>query len=269
MLRQVWKGMLLTGISLLVFSRMDAQESRYGIMDRSGDSVPGDVVLLNEDSVWVQLGDLINKPTLLSFVYYRCPGLCSPLLDGIAEIIDKTDLVLGKDFQVITIGIDDRESLSLARSKKDNYLRSVHHPNASRDWQFYLTDSLAVKKLTKATGWEFRRRGNDFTHAAGTILLTPKGMISQYFYGTFILPMHFHMAVEEAKQEKTAVSRLKDQKYCYPQGPASNALYSRIVSTAGIGILSLAAFLFIWLSLAKRRNHPSRHSEKHGTLPIR
>ena len=29
-------------------------------------------------------------------------------------------------------------------------------------------------------------------------MISPKRMISQYFYGTFILPMHFHLAVIDA-----------------------------------------------------------------------
>ncbi len=63
-------------------------------------------MLVNEDSVMVRFEDLIDKPTLLSFVYYDCPGLCSPVMAGIAEIIGKSDLTLGRDYQVITISIE-------------------------------------------------------------------------------------------------------------------------------------------------------------------
>jgi protein SCO1 len=257
---------VLTFISALY---LPAQDERFGIVERTGQSLPADVVLLSEDSVWVRLGDIIRKPTLLSFVYYRCPGLCSPVMDGLAEIIDKSDLKLGKDYQVITISIDYREPISLARAKKASYLKTMHTASAARFWQYYVTDSQTVKKITDAAGWKFKRNGNDFIHAAGTVLITPKLKISQYFYGTFILPMHFHLAVNDARLELADASRLKDQKYCYNFTPSKNRLYQIVVLTAGISLLVLAAVLFIWLSLSGSTSTNPQHSQKHGPLQVR
>lgn len=140
--------------------------------------------------------------------------------------------------------------------------------SASRFWQFYVTDSTTVKTLTDAAGWEFKRSGNDFIHSAATILLTPNRKISQYFYGTFILPMHFHLAVNDARNELVDASRLKDQKYCYNFIPEKNKYYSIVVSSAGIGIFAVAAFLFIWLSLTKGTKNISMHPEDHGPVQI-
>jgi len=259
-------SLVLTLISALY---LPAQDARFGIFEKTGATLPADAVLLNEDSVWVRLGDLISKPTLLSFVYYRCPGLCSPVMDGLAEIIDKSDLKLGRDYQVITISIDYKEPISLARAKKSTYLKTMHTSSAERFWQFYVTDSQTVKKLTDAAGWEFKRSGNDFVHAAATLLITPRLKISQYFYGTFILPMHFHLAVNDARLELADASRLKDQKYCFNFTPEKNRLYQIIVLASGIGILVLAAFLFIWLSLSGSTTTTSQHPEEHGPLQIR
>jgi len=232
--------------------KLNAQDARFGIVERTGDVLPANVMLTNEDSVSVSFGSLIDKPTLLSFVYYKCPGLCSPVMDGIAEIIEKSDLQLGKDYQVITISINYKEPISLARAKKASYMKTLRSVNARRYWQFYVADSTAVKTLTDATGWEFKRSGNDFVHAAATILITPRRKISQYFYGTFILPMHFHLAVNDARSELSDASRINEQKYCYNYTPPTNATYSLIVNSTGIGILILGAFLFIWLSLTPR-----------------
>jgi len=237
---------------------MNAQDARYGIVEKTGDVLPADVVLTNEDSVPVKFGDLVTKPTLLSFVYYKCPGLCSPVMNGIAEIIEKSDLQLGKDYQVITISINYKEPISLARAKKASYMKTLRSDNARRYWQFYVADSAAVKKLTDAAGWEFKRTGNDFVHAAATILITPRRKISQYFYGTFILPMHFHLAVNDARGELSDASRVSEQKYCFNFTPPSNKTYSMIVNSTGIGILVLAAFLFIWLSLTPRSKQFSK-----------
>jgi len=250
-MRHSYHTLAIFSFTFLLLLRISAQNNRFGILEKSGYTLPADVLLLNEDSTWVKFGDLINKPTLLSFVYYKCPGLCSPVMDGIAEIIDKTDLKLGKDYQVITISIDYKEPINLAIAKKKSYLKTMRSHTASRFWQFYVTDSAGIKALTNAAGWEFKRSGNDFVHTAATILITPKRKISQYFYGTFILPMHFHLAVNDAKKEFVDPSRLEDQKYCYNFTPRKNKYYSIVISSAGIGILAAAAFLFIWLSLPR------------------
>jgi protein SCO1/2 len=235
--------------ALLLAGNVWSQDKTYGILERTGQILPGDVQITNEDSVKVRFGDLIDRPTLLSFVYYKCPGLCSPVMNGIAEIIQKSDLQIGKDYQVITISVNYQEPVSLARSKKASYMRTLHNPNALKYWQFYVADSNAIKTLTDAAGWEFKRTGNDFVHSAATILITPHRKISQYFYGTFILPMHFHLAVSDARGELSDASRMKDQMYCLNYDPLPNKYFSLIVNSAGIGILVLGAFLFIWLSL--------------------
>ena len=86
--------------------RLQAQDDRFGILEKTGEKLPGNVMLVNEDSALVRFEDLIDKPTLLSFVYYECPGLCSPVMAGVGEIIGKSGLTLGTDYQVITISIE-------------------------------------------------------------------------------------------------------------------------------------------------------------------
>lgn len=235
-----------------------SQNNTYGILERTGMFLPENVIITGEDSVRVRFGDLIDRPTLLNFVYYQCPGLCSPVMNGIAEVIRKSELQIGRDYQVITISVDSRELPSLARSKKASYMGMLHNPNARKYWQFYVADSQAIRTLTNAAGWEFKRTGNDFVHSAATILITPHRMISQYFYGTFILPMHFYLAVNDARAELSDASRTEEQKYCYNFEPQKNQYYSAIVHTTGIGILVLAAFLFIWLSLTPAHKEYSK-----------
>jgi protein SCO1/2 len=129
--------------------------------------------------------------------------------------------------------------------------------SASQYWHFFVTDSLSIKRLTEASGWEFKRSGNDFVHSAGTILLTPRRKINQYFYGTFIYPMQFHLAVVDAKKEISDPSRIQDPKYCYNFTPPVNKSYNLIVSSAGILVLLAAAVFLIWLSLnPDRRKYP-------------
>ncbi len=51
----------------------------------------------------------------MSLVYYHCPGICSPILTNLAKVIDEAKVEPGKDYQVLTISFDPRETPELAK----------------------------------------------------------------------------------------------------------------------------------------------------------
>ncbi|NJK87535.1 MAG: hypothetical protein HC906_17680, partial [Bacteroidales bacterium] len=71
--------------------------------------------MIGTDSSLVNLSTIIDKPTFISFVYYRCTGLCPRLFEGIAEIIDRSDAEAGDSYQFITISIDETETPRMAQ----------------------------------------------------------------------------------------------------------------------------------------------------------
>jgi len=56
----------------------DPASIEVGFVEKLGDTIPLDLQFLNESNDTVTLRQLIDKPTILSFVYFDCPGLCSP-----------------------------------------------------------------------------------------------------------------------------------------------------------------------------------------------
>ena len=60
------------------------KEIDIGIIEKLGDSIPLDVTFNNENNEAITLRELIKKPTILMFVYFDCPNLCSPLMNGVA-----------------------------------------------------------------------------------------------------------------------------------------------------------------------------------------
>ena len=54
-----------------------------GIVEHLNEFVPNNILLVNEKKDTVDLKKLINKPTVLCFVYFECPMLCSPLMSGL------------------------------------------------------------------------------------------------------------------------------------------------------------------------------------------
>lgn len=232
------------------FNRLPAQNEFYGLIEKPGAFLPDTVLLFNEDSVPVNITELINKPTVLSFVYFRCPGLCSPLMKGLAELIDESDIKIGMHYQVFTVSIDSREKPSLARAKKQSYLDIMKKKReASENWLFFTGDEAAVKKITDATGWQFIKDNNGFIHSAGVMLITPQKMISQYLYGTYFMPMHFQMAVSEAWRGLSSPPRIKTLKYCYDYLKHANKNTRNITIIWGILVIFAAVGLFLKLVL--------------------
>src|SRR5512138_2878467 len=96
-----------------------------GIVERLGNHLPLDAEYYDEKGTLVPLRSVIDRPTIITFVYYRCPGICSPLLNELSRMVEKMDLEPGKDYRILTLGFDHREGPELAAEKKENYLQAL------------------------------------------------------------------------------------------------------------------------------------------------
>ncbi len=240
--------------ALLVFQNISGQgglmeETIIGVDEKLGDIIPGDIRLIDENGEEAYLGEIIDKPTVISLVYYRCPGICSPLMEGIAEAIDRTDLVLGADYQVLTISFDARETTDLAVNKKRNHLTLMRTREAEEHWQFFTSDSASIARLTDATGFRYRRTGNDFIHSATLIVVSPQRKISRYLNGTYFLPFEVKMAVLEASEGRVGPTINKVLQFCYSYDPAGQTYVLNITKIIGTIIIFFSVVLLLGLSI--------------------
>ncbi|HZK69001.1 MAG TPA: SCO family protein, partial [Paludibacter sp.] len=151
------KKLIACSFIILFFltGRLSAQVDQspdVGIIEHLGSTIPLDLQFVNEKSEKVSLRQLITKPTILSFVYFDCPGLCSPLLEGVGNVIQKSDLKLGKDYQVITISFNFRDTPEKAKQKKDRFVER-YSKGKGDGWIFLTTDSTTIFKITNTTGF--------------------------------------------------------------------------------------------------------------------
>jgi protein SCO1 len=221
-----------------------------GVDEKLGEIVPGDIRVYDENGEEAYLEDLIDKPTIMALVYYRCPGICSPLMEGIAEAIDRTDLVLGVDYQVLTVSFDARETTDLAVNKKRNHLLLMKRQElAEQHWQFFTSDSANIARLTNATGFRYKQTGNDFIHSATLIVLSPGRKISRYLNGTYFLPFEVKMAVLEASEGRVGPTINKILQFCYSFDPAGQTYVLNITKITGIIIIFFSFVLLLGLSI--------------------
>ena len=164
------------------------KEPEIGIVEKLGDILPLDLTFNNENNDLVTLRSLINKPTILSFVYFDCPGLCSPLLDGVADVVNKMDLTIGKDYDIITISFNTKDTPEKAKIKKQNFIQHIKE-NDRKNWTYLTGDLDNIQKITAAAGFKYKPMGLDFAHPATLIMVSPNGKITRYLYGVTFLPL--------------------------------------------------------------------------------
>ena len=245
------KYMVIVLLSISFSLSLRGQESNYGIVEKPGNVIPAGIMVTDEDSARVELKSLIDRPVLLAFVYYRCPGLCGPLMSGVAEVMDKCTLEPGKDYKVICLSFNPSERPSLATAKKRNELKNMHRRIPSSAWRFLTADSVTIAKLTGLAGFEFRKAGDAYIHEATLIVLSPSGKITQYLLGTAFLPREVEWAVNNARTENAVASRIKDENFCYPSTPQPRLTTS--VTVIGGAVIFLLAELLFFLVTRRRK----------------
>ena len=240
------------GLSARAYAQVD-QSPEVGVVEHLGSTLPLDLKFVNDKFEPVTLRQLINKPTILSFVYFDCPGLCSPLLEGVGNVIQKTDLVLGKDYQVITISFNFRDTPEKAKEKKKRFTERYAKGN-SDGWIFLTTDSATIFNITHATGFITKAVGLDFVHPSAIIAVSPSGMITRYLYGITFLPIDFKMAVIEANKNQPRPTIQKIMMLCFSYDPAGQRYSLDILKITGILMLFfIAIFIVVYLIKPKKK----------------
>lgn len=235
---------------------VNADDVEIGVVEHLDDFLPDSISLINEQGEKVWLADVIDKPTIINFVYYRCPGICSPLMEAVAGVIDRSDQVPGKDYQVLTISFDPSETIDLGVRKKTNYLNLMTNPQkieeAKTGWLFFTSDSASIVRATNATGFKYKRTGNDFLHAASLTVVSPQGKITRYLNGMYFLPFEWKMAIIEASEGKSGATLNKVLKYCYSYDPVGQTYVMNVTKISGTLILFFAAIFLIFLVFKRK-----------------
>ncbi|MDX2431077.1 MAG: SCO family protein [Bacteroides sp.] len=247
-------AILLLMITMVVVKAQEEADIEIGVIEKLDQYIPMDAMLVDEHGDTVIIGDLIDKPTILNFVYYRCPGICSPLMDGLSDAMDGCDLILGEDYQALTISFDARENTVLAVRKKNNYLNLMEKKDeAEKGWLFFTSDSSDISRLTEATGFRYKPTGNDFIHAATLIIVTPEGKISRYMNGIYFLPFELKMSIIDADAGKSGPTINRVLQYCYSLDPEGQKYVLNITKVSATLIIFMALVLFLVLLFYRKR----------------
>lgn len=248
---KVWLFLIFSLTSTLLAS----QEIRVGVDEHLGQYIPLDAKFVNEHGDTVYLKNIIKKPTVLSLVYFRCPGICSPLLDGEVEVVSKLNqLKVGKDYQLLTISFDPTDTPDLARDKKKNYMKQFTQPIPDSAWIWLVGDEENIKKVTEAVGFKYVKDGRDFRHPGLLTVLGKDGKISRYLYGITYLPFDLQMSLTEAANGKIGPTISRVLAFCYSYDPEGKTYAFNFLKIMGyLTVVSLGIFIAILFLLGKKK----------------
>mgnify|MGYP000859452915 CR=1 FL=1 len=223
-----------------------------GIDEKLDQFLPPEAVFIDSDGKQITIENLISKPTILSLVYYECPGVCSPLLSELSHTIEKVDLEIGIDYQVITISFNDREDYKLADKWKQIYLGGMKKRIDPKAWKFLTGDSINIRKITNAVGFYFKPYSKDFIHAASLFIISPNRKITRYIFGTQFNPFDVKMALIEAKSGKSNPTIAKVLEFCYSYDPEGRNYKLNVTRIVGV-IMLITLTIFIVVVVKKKK----------------
>lgn len=231
---------------------------RVGFDQKLGDTIPLDLPFRDEAGQQVTLRQYFGqKPVILSLVYYECPSLCTMTLNGMLGVFKVISPSITRDYDVVTVSFNPRETPQLAAAKKASYLKQYKRPDAAQGWHFLTGDEPSIDALTQACGFRYfyDAKSNQYAHAAGIMVLTPQGQISRYFYGLEYSPRDVQLGLAEASSGKVGSLADKVLLLCFHYDPVTGKYGFAVMSAIRIGgILTLLTIAIgVFFSLRRER----------------
>ena len=176
-----------------------------------------------------------------------------PVTRWIADVVSKTDLVLGKDYDIITISFNTKDTPEKAREKKLNFVSKIKE-NQRGSWT-YLTGELGnIQKITESVGFRYKPTGVDFAHPSLIMILSPQGKITRYLYGITFLPFELKMALVEAQKGLAQPTSNKLIEYCFAYDLAKQNIYFAIHPVDGEFCDHFGLVFVLYLYISSKRN---------------
>jgi protein SCO1/2 len=219
---------------------------------RLNEQTPLDLEFKDEVGQNVRLGRYFGKkPVILVLAYFRCPKLCTEVLNGLVRAMLDMSFDAGKEFEIVTVSFDARETPVMAALKKKTYVERYGRPGADAAWHFLTGDQEAIDRLTQAVGFHYMYDAahDQFAHASGIMVLTPTGKISRYFYDVHYSRRDLHLGLVEASENKIGSPVDNILLYCFHYDPTAGRYgpaIMNILRAAGVlTVLGIGAFLTI------------------------
>jgi protein SCO1/2 len=221
------------------------------------DMLPLDARFKDETGRSVALGDYFGKrPVVLAFVYYSCPMLCTQVMNGISSALTVLPFEIGKDFDVVLVSFDPRDTPAVAAEKKQAHLQYWSAEKTAGAWHYLTGDEAAIKRVTSAAGFNYRwdERTQQYAHVSGVLVVNADGRLSRYFYGVEYSPKDLRLALVESGQGHVGSAIDELLLYCYHYDPESGTYGVIVMNLIRLGGVLTMLAMGSFIVLMRRRD---------------
>ena len=244
---------------------LPAELEGVGVTEKLADQVPLDLRFQDENGQDVTLAKYFDgaRPVILNLGYMGCPMLCGLVANGMVDAMNGMKHTAGEEYTVLSVSIDHTETATLARAKKQGYLRQYQRPAAAQGWHWLTGREDQIHALTDAVGFGFKwnDQRQEYAHAAVLIVLSPDGRVMRYLYGIQFDPKTLQLSLVEAADGQTGSSLDKFLLFCFHYdaetgryGPAA-----RNIMKAG-GLITVVVIVGVVLGFRRRERRIQRTS---------
>lgn len=238
-----------------------AEFRHAGVKEHLGDPVPPQISFTSHTGERVSLAQYFDgkRPVLLNFAYHRCPVLCSMVLKATIAGLQGIGWTVGKEFQVLTISIDPKETLSRTADKRKQVIEAYGRGEAEQGWHFLVGTKENIDRATAAVGFEYQydAEQDQYAHPSAIMLLTPQGRVARYLYGLEFSPHDLRVGLLEASEGRFITTVEQIILYCYHYDPKAGKyvlMATRVMQVGAIiTMLVLGSFLSMFWARERRR----------------
>jgi protein SCO1/2 len=235
---------------------LDSDLNQIRFDQNLGAQVSPELDFVDEQGRAVRLADYLGKkPVVLNLGYYECPMLCTLVLNGMVECLGDMRWTIGKEYTLVSVSIDPRETPALAAAKKKTYLKRYGRPEAETGWHFLTGNTNSIQTLAREIGFHYAYdpEVKQFAHPSGFVVLTPDGKIARYFFGVTFSPREVYAALNAAST-KTIGSRIQDLVLlCFHYRPLTGRFGASVMLILRLGaVATVAAILALIVNMARR-----------------
>jgi protein SCO1/2 len=246
---------------------MPAVLENVGFQPRLNAHLPLELAFRDEAGRDVQLRDYFTeKPVLLALVYYGCPMLCNQTEQGVVGALRMLSFNPGRDYEVVFVSFDPRESPDMAAQKKESAMTHFRRPETASGWHFLTGSKESIDALTKGANfrYSFDQKSNLFAHASGIMLLTPDGRISRYFYGVEYPARDIRLGLVDASAGKIGTPIDRALLFCYQYDPTSARYSAAILKIIRLGGVLTMLVLVAGILIFRRRDIAAARTKLQG-----
>jgi protein SCO1 len=240
----------------IVASNVPPQFKDVTFAQRLGQKLPLDVRFTDETGRSVALGEYFgSRPVVLAFVYYQCPMLCIQVMNGISSALKVLPFTPGKDFDIVLVSFDPRDTPEAANAKKRAHLDHWAVRETSNGWHFLTGSEASIRQVTSAAGFTYQwdTETNQFAHVSGLLVATHDGTLSRYFYGVEYSPRDLRLALIDSGNGK--IGSVVDELllYCFQYDPSHGRYGPVFMNIMRLGGVLTVCFIGGFILLMRRR----------------